>query len=83
MPDIFITLRLELFPMHASDHFDEKEISWKSESNVILCFLLKAFFLINIFGVMHYENSLHKDHEHLSLRSESTKIFTSLKLFSK
>jgi hypothetical protein len=32
---------------------------------------------------MHYENSLHKDHEYLNLRSESAKIFTSLKLYSK
>jgi len=32
---------------------------------------------------MHYENSLHKDHEHLNQRSESAKIFTSLKLFFK
>ena len=32
---------------------------------------------------MHNESNVHKIHEHLNLRSESTKIFTSLKLFLK
>jgi hypothetical protein len=42
---INITLRMELFPMHDSEYFDEKEISWKRESNVILCFLPSTLIL--------------------------------------
>ena len=34
---------LELFPMHDGRYFDEKEISWKSDSNVIFIFAFSIF----------------------------------------
>lgn len=80
----YITLRLRsCFRCTIRIVLTRKKYLWKSESNVIFNFAFYATLSINIFGVMRYENSSHETNEHLNLRSESTKIFMSLKLFSK